>query len=184
MQYRVGSELIGATPTTIEGVRMTNWRLGLVGLALTSLGFSALAAPTAQAAVLIIPRRARRAAAAARRARGGASGLRLERGPLRLAAPPLCLDARALRARAPRPRVGPGSLEHHEDHYASAPSARLLFLVGHLLGGHRGLLLAVVFGGLALFLIEFLAHRLRRFVTHGRCIMRTASEQRYLCVTA
>ena len=33
---------------------MTNWKLGLAGLALSSLGISALAAPTAQAAVLII----------------------------------------------------------------------------------------------------------------------------------
>ena len=33
---------------------MTNWKLGLAGLALTSLGFSALAPSTAQAAVLII----------------------------------------------------------------------------------------------------------------------------------
>ena len=33
---------------------MTNWKLGLLGLAISSLGISALAAPTAQAAVLII----------------------------------------------------------------------------------------------------------------------------------
>jgi hypothetical protein len=33
---------------------MTNWKLGLVGLAISSLAISALAATTAQAAVLII----------------------------------------------------------------------------------------------------------------------------------
>jgi len=33
---------------------MTNWKLGLIGLAISSLGISALASPTAQAAVLII----------------------------------------------------------------------------------------------------------------------------------
>jgi hypothetical protein len=37
--------------------------------------------------------------------------------------------------------------------------------------GHRGLLLANVIVGLALLLIGLLAHRLRRFVTHGRRIM-------------
>ena len=33
---------------------MTNWKLGLAGVALASLGMSSLAAPKAQAAVLII----------------------------------------------------------------------------------------------------------------------------------
>ena len=43
---------------------MTNWKLGLAGVALASLGMSSLAAPKAQAAVFDHSRRARRAAAA------------------------------------------------------------------------------------------------------------------------
>jgi WXXGXW repeat (2 copies) len=41
-------------PTECLPLGMTNWKLGLVGLALSSLGLSALVAPKAQATVVII----------------------------------------------------------------------------------------------------------------------------------
>src|SRR3954454_18368036 len=55
-------------------------------------------------------RRARRAAARPRGARGGASRLRLEPRPLRMAAPALRLVSRPPRPRAQRLRVGPRPL--------------------------------------------------------------------------
>jgi hypothetical protein len=96
---------------------MTNWKLGLAGLALSSLGISALATPTAQAAVLVIhagrdePPAAREERVVERRGHvwdSGHYGWRHHRY--------VWTRGRYLHARRGH-EWAPGRWERHEDHY-------------------------------------------------------------------